>query len=83
MSEVKAFATINQIQLNTKFIFHIAGNIVGKGEKTGYQHFLLFSLCFKKLFPLKHKVVTVWKMVTSMTYKYRNQCEDDKQPVKL
>ena len=24
-------------------------NIVGKGENTGYQHFLLFPLCFRKL----------------------------------
>ena len=28
-------------------------NIVGKGEKAGYQHFLLFPQCFQKGFFLR------------------------------
>ena len=34
-----------------KIFFHVferVENIVGKGEKAGYQHFLLFLQCFKK-----------------------------------
>ena len=33
----------------TKFILDWVENIVGKGENTGYQHFLLFPQCFQKL----------------------------------
>ena len=29
---------------------HRVENIVGKGENTGYQHFLLFPQCFTKVF---------------------------------
>ena len=35
-------------------------NIVGKEENAGYQHFLLFSQCFKKLYfsgPLTGRIV--------------------------
>ena len=28
------------------FVFHRVGNIMGKGENAGYQHFLLFPQCF-------------------------------------
>ena len=35
-----------------KVVFHRIENIVGKEENAGYQHFLLFPLCFqKRLFP--------------------------------
>ena len=30
-------------------VFDRVGNIVGKGENAGYQHFLLFPQCFQKL----------------------------------
>ena len=33
-----------------KFVFGRAENM-GKGENAGYQHFLLFPLCFKKSLP--------------------------------
>ena len=33
-----------------KFVFHIFENIVGEGENTGYQHFLLFQQGFQKDF---------------------------------
>ena len=34
--------------------------IVGKGENTRYQHFLLFQQCFQKAFSLRtSKVITV------------------------
>ena len=29
-------------------VFDMEGNIVGKGENVGYQHFLLFPQCFQK-----------------------------------
>ena len=31
-----------------KFCLGWVENIVGKGENAGYQHFLLFPLCFQK-----------------------------------
>ena len=31
-----------------KFVLDKKGNIVGKEENAGYQHFLLFPLCFPK-----------------------------------
>ena len=30
------------------YVFDRVENIVGKGESTGYQHFLLFPQCFQK-----------------------------------
>ena len=33
-----------------QFIFDRVGNILGKKEKAGYQHFLLFLKCFQKPF---------------------------------
>ena len=32
----------------TNFVMGRVGNIVGKGENVGYQHFLLFPQCFQK-----------------------------------
>ena len=44
-----------------KFVLDKTENIVGKEENAGYQHFLLFSLCFQKDFSLGLlKVVIVW-----------------------
>ena len=37
-------------------------NIVGKGENSGYQHFLLFPQCFQS-FPEASKGVIVWEWV--------------------
>ena len=31
-----------------EFVLDMVGNIVGKGENAGYQHFLLFPQCFQK-----------------------------------
>ena len=36
-----------------KFILGRTENIVGKGENAGYQHFLLFPLCFPEGFFFK------------------------------
>ena len=33
-----------------QFFFDKVEGIVGKGENTGYQHFLLFPQCFQKAF---------------------------------
>ena len=33
-----------------QFIFDMVDNIVQKAENTCYQHFLLFSQCFQKIF---------------------------------
>ena len=42
-------------------------NIVGKGENTGYQHFLLFLQCFQKpSISRLLKVGIVWERVTSL-----------------
>ena len=50
-SKLKAFAD-DSIKLAKMMIFVLdrIENIVGKGENTGYQHFLLFPQCFQKAF---------------------------------
>ena len=47
--KLKAFADdkINVTE-KLKFVLERQENIVGKGENTGYQHFLLFPQCFQK-----------------------------------
>ena len=46
------------------YVFDRVENIVGKGENAGYQHFLLFSHCFKKAsFPDMSKCIIVWEWV--------------------
>ena len=44
--KVHADDKINTTQ-NLNFVLGWVGNILGKGENAGYQHFLLFSNCFK------------------------------------
>ena len=45
-------------------IFDRVENNVGKGENTGYQHFLLFPQCFEKAsFPDTPKGTIVWEWV--------------------
>ena len=53
-SNLKAFAD-NKINITEKLIFDLerVENIRGKGENTGYQHFLLFPKCFRKVFFLR------------------------------
>ena len=48
-SKFKAHADdkINAIQ-NLNFVLGRVENILGKGENTGYHHFLLFPKCFQK-----------------------------------
>ena len=48
-SKLKAFAD-DKIDVTEKFKFVLGrvGNIVGKGENAGYQHFLVFPQCFQK-----------------------------------
>ena len=48
-TKMKAFAddNINVIK-NLKLLRGRVENILGKGENTGYQHFLLFPKCFQK-----------------------------------
>ena len=48
-SKLKAFAD-NKINVKGKLKFGWGRieNIVGTGENAGYQHFLLFPLCFQK-----------------------------------
>ena len=52
-SKLKAIADekLRVIQM-AKFVLDKTENIVGKEENAGYQHFLLFSLCFQKDFSL-------------------------------
>ena len=50
LTKFKAFANDKIILIKKiKFTWERVENIVGKGENTGYQHFLLFPLCFQKL----------------------------------
>ena len=45
-------------------LFDRVENALGKGEKAGYQHFLLFPQCFPKHSPFGSiKVGIVWKRV--------------------
>ena len=44
----------NKCDLKTDFCFGRVENIMGKGENAGFQHFLLFRLCFKRLLSLGH-----------------------------
>ena len=49
-TKLKAFAD-DRIKFEAQMmisVFHRVENIVRKGENDGYQHFLLFSQCFKK-----------------------------------
>ena len=47
-----------------EFVFDTVENTVGKGENTGYQHFLLFAQCFKKAsFSGSIRVKIVWSRV--------------------
>ena len=36
-----------------RFVLKMIGNIVGKGEKADFQHFLLFPQCFQMISPLR------------------------------
>ena len=50
-SNSKAFADDEKnLSQKLEFVFGRVENIVGKGENVGYQHFLLFPLCFQKAF---------------------------------
>ena len=49
LSKLKAFADDNfKVVQMVHFYFDRVENMVGKGENAGYQHFLLFPLCFQK-----------------------------------
>ena len=62
LPELTAFADDKlNINLNIKIVFHRVENIVVKGEKVGYHHFLLFPQCFKSAFsPRTSKDDIVW-----------------------
>ena len=51
VTKLKAFAE-DRIDLAQMMIsvFNRIENIVGEGENAGYQHFLLFPQCFRKVF---------------------------------
>ena len=50
LTKFQAFADRKIILIEKlKFMWERVENIVGKGKNTGYQHFLLFPLCFQKL----------------------------------
>ena len=52
-SKLTAFAdNKSNVAEKLKFILERLGNIVGKEENAGYQHFLLFRKCFQKAFLL-------------------------------
>ena len=62
LSKLKAFADdkINVTE-KLKLVLGTGGNIVGKGENAGYQHFLLFPQRFQKAYYTRSlKVVIVW-----------------------
>ena len=43
-------------------VFYRVKNIVGNGENAGYQHFLLFTLCFKLHWPKASELLS-WQCV--------------------
>ena len=50
LTKFKAFADDKIILIKKlKFMRKRVENIMGRGENTGYQHFLLFPQCFQKL----------------------------------
>ena len=52
-SKFKAFADDKiHVGLELKTVYGRLGNISGKEENAGYQHFLLFPQCFQKSFLL-------------------------------
>ena len=47
--QLKAFADAKiHVTEKLKFVSERIENILGKGEKAGYQHFVLFPKCFQK-----------------------------------
>ena len=60
LTKFKAFADNKIIVIQKLFVLGKVDNIVGKGENSGFQHFLLFPQYFLKLsFPEVLKVGTV------------------------
>ena len=52
LPKLKAFADNNlNVTEDIKVVSHRLENIAGKEENAGYQHFLLFPQCFRKIFP--------------------------------
>ena len=63
-TKLKACADDKLNNKNDIYICDGVENIVGKGENAGYQHFLLFPLCFQKAcIPEALKGVVVWEWV--------------------
>ena len=81
-SKLKAFADdkIN-VTKNLKFVLGRIGNIVGKGENAGYQHFLLFPQCRQRASDTESlKVVIVWYRFNRIIEKSRvakTKCNHD------
>ena len=51
------------VPLNIKFVCHRIENIVSKGENVGYQHFLLFPSCFRRLFRQGLHKSALWQRI--------------------
>ena len=61
-TKVKAFADDKLNVAKIVSVFDRIENIVGKGENTGNQHFLLFQQCFQKFFYVGSlKLGIVWE----------------------
>ena len=70
VTKLKAFADdkLNVAKMASS-LFDRAENTLGKGENAGYQHFLLFPLCFPKLSTSGSlKVGIVWSRVKQSPY---------------
>ena len=69
-SKLKAFVEDKiSVSEKLKFVLGRVESIVGKGEKAGYQHFLLSPQCFQKVsFSGSFKVGIVWKRVNYCKY---------------
>ena len=60
-SKLKTFADKLNMTEKLKFVLGSVGNIVGKGENAGYQHFHFFPHCFQKASNVGSlKVVIEW-----------------------
>ena len=69
-SKFKAFAdNKSNVIEKLKFVLQRTESMVGKGENAGFQHFLLFPLCFQRpLSWVSLKVGIVWSRVKPLQY---------------
>ena len=68
-TKLKAFAE-DKLNKNDISVLDRIGNIVGKGENAGYQHFLLFPCFLKACLSGASKGAIVWQRVNPLPHRY-------------